>query len=171
MPFVLLVFGILFLVVSIRGTQGQFFALLKSEFVGTNSFVVWGSALLILGMIGYIRPIRPAAQAMMGLVLLVIVLANKGFFAQFNQAIRDPVGGQAPVSGQGSVVSGQTATGAAGVAAGSAGADAASAPTSTSASGGTGSTGSNIYDASGNWIGVGDPSFPQGLSPGQYFGA
>jgi len=91
----------------------------------------------------------------------VIVLANKGFFAQFNQAIRNPVGGQAPVSGQGSVVNGQTATGTAGGAASA----------QTSASGGTGSTGSNIYDASGNWIGVGDPSFPQGLSPGQYFGA
>ena len=100
MPFVLLILGMLFLVVAIRGTQGTFFTLLKSEFVGNNSFVVWGAALVILGLVAYIRPIRPAIQALMGLILLVIFLANKGgVFSQFNNAIRNPATINAPTSG------------------------------------------------------------------------
>ena len=92
MPFVLIALGVLFLVVSIQGTQGDLFALLKSEFVGSNSFLPWVAALLILGLLGYIRPIRPITHAFMLLVLLVLVLANGGkVFGRFNAAIRSPV--------------------------------------------------------------------------------
>ena len=91
MPFVLLALGILFFVVAIQGTQGSLFTLLKSEFVGTNSFVVWASALIIIGLLGYIKPIRPISHAMLVLIVLVMVLTNgKGFFSQFNSAIRSP---------------------------------------------------------------------------------
>ena len=91
MPFVLLALGILFLVVSIKGTQGDLFDLLKSEFAGSNSFIVWASALIILGLLAYIKPIRPIVHAFMVLLVLVLVLANHGhFFTQFNQAIRNP---------------------------------------------------------------------------------
>ena len=91
MPFVLIALGILFLVVSIQGTQGDLFALLKSEFVGTNSFLPWVAALLILGLLGYIRPIRPITHAFMLLIVLVLILANGGkVFSQFNTAIRSP---------------------------------------------------------------------------------
>ena len=99
MPFVLLAVGILFFIVAIQGTQGGLFALLKSEFVGTNSFVVWAAALVIIGLLGYIKPIRPISHAFLVLILLVLVLSNgKGFFSQFNAAIRSPV---APSVGSG----------------------------------------------------------------------
>ena len=99
MPFVLLFLGILFLIVAVRGTQDTFFSLLKSEFIGTNSFIVWGAALVILGLLAYVKPIRPAAQAMMGLVLLIIFLANKGgVFSQFNAALRAPATINAPAN-------------------------------------------------------------------------
>lgn len=92
MPFVFVVIGILFLVVAVRGTQTQMFALLKSEFVGTNSFVPWAAAILILGAIGYAKPIKPIADAMIGLIILVMLLANKGgFFSQLNAGINNPV--------------------------------------------------------------------------------
>lgn len=92
MPFVLIFLGILLLVVSIRGTQGDFFSLLQSEFAGSNSFVVWASAFIILGLLGYIRPIRPITHAFLVLLLLVLILTNgKGFVSQFNAAIRSPV--------------------------------------------------------------------------------
>jgi hypothetical protein len=91
MPFVLLALGILFLVVSIKGTQGDLFALLQSEFTGSNSFIIWASALIILGLLAYIKPIRPVVHAFMALIVLVLLLANHGhFFSQFNQAIRNP---------------------------------------------------------------------------------
>lgn len=92
MPFVFILIGLVFLVTAVRGTQSAMFTLLKSEFVGTNSFVPWVSAILILGAVGYAKPIRPVADAMIGLVILAMVLANKGgFFTAFNQAIRNPV--------------------------------------------------------------------------------
>ena len=100
MPFVLLALGILFFIVALQGTQGTLFTLLKSEFVGSNSFVVWASALIIIGLLGYIKPIRPISHAMLVLIVLVMVLTNgKGFFSQFNAAIRSPQSPSAPSSG------------------------------------------------------------------------
>lgn len=91
MPFVFLLIGITFLVSAIRGTQSAMFALVKSEFVGTNSFVPWVSAILILGFVGYARPVKPIADAMIGLVILAMVLSNKGgFFSSLNQQISNP---------------------------------------------------------------------------------
>jgi hypothetical protein len=97
MPFVLLALGILFFIVSLQGTQGSLFTLLKSEFVGTNSFVVWAAAFVIIGLLGYIKPIRPITHAFLVLLLLVLVLTNgKGFFSQFNSALRSPVAPSVP---------------------------------------------------------------------------
>ncbi len=99
MPFVFLIVGIVLLIVAVRGTHSQFFSLLKSEFTGSNNFLVWVMAIAILGALGFIKPIRPIALGMMGLVFLVMILKNGGgFFSQFNQQIANPV---APASGSG----------------------------------------------------------------------
>jgi hypothetical protein len=91
MPFIFALFGILFLVVAIQGTQGTMFALLKSEFVGTKSFIPWVSAILILGALGYVSKAKPVTDAMIGLILLVMLLANKGgFFSALNKGIVSP---------------------------------------------------------------------------------
>ena len=101
MPYALVILGVLLLVTAVRGTQGDLWSLLKSEFSGTNSFVVWASAFLILGMIGYIKTVRPATDALMMLVLFALIVKNRGgFFDQFNQAIRNPV---APAGGASAV--------------------------------------------------------------------
>lgn len=92
MPFVFAVLGLLFLVVAIQGTQSEAFTLIKGEFTGSNSFVVFAAAIAILGALAYIKPFRPIALSFIMLVVLVMVLANKGgFFAQFNAALRAPV--------------------------------------------------------------------------------
>lgn len=92
MPFVLLGVGVLFLVVAVRGTQGDFYKLLKSEFAGSNSFIPWIAAILVLGLAGYIKPIRPVTHAFIVLIILVLILANGGkVFGQFNDAIKSPV--------------------------------------------------------------------------------
>jgi hypothetical protein len=92
MPFVFLIVGLGFLVVAVRGTQKDAFALLQSEFSGPNSFVRWALAIFILGALGYIPVIKPVTRALLVLVLLVIILTNgKGLFAQFNTQVRNPV--------------------------------------------------------------------------------
>lgn len=91
MGFFFIVLGLAFLISAIRGTQSDMFLLLKSEFSGPQSFFTWASALLILGCIGYIKPVRPIADGMMVLILLVIVLKNQGgVFSQFNEQLRNP---------------------------------------------------------------------------------
>lgn len=167
MPIVFIVIGILFLVVAIRGTQGELYDVLKSELTGSNNWVVWASAIVILGLIGYWRRARPVTDAFIGLIFIVLVIANKGFFAKFNQGLRAPSTAQgtsgsvdallAPTSASGT----QTASNALGTTqmlSGPAAPPAPSAPTAnTSGSGGL----VNVYDNNGQWTGLADPSFVQ----------
>ena len=91
MPFVFVVVGLLFLVVAVRGTQDALFTLVKSEFTGPKGFIPWAAAIFILGAIGYAKPVKPIADAMIGLVLLAMILNNKGgIFKQFETQIANP---------------------------------------------------------------------------------
>jgi hypothetical protein len=102
MPFVFLIFGILFLVVAVRGTQDAFFGLIRDEFTGPGNFVVWVLAIIVLGALGYIRAIRPVADAFVGLIILAMVLNNKGgVVTQFQQAVKNPVSPPGGTGGQG----------------------------------------------------------------------
>jgi hypothetical protein len=92
MPFVFLFVGLLFLVTAIRGTDQAMFALVKSEFWGANSFVPWAAAILILAMVGYVKTVKPIADGLILLVILAMVVANKGgFFNMLNQGLKNPV--------------------------------------------------------------------------------
>lgn len=157
MPFVLLFLGFLFLVVAINGTQGDFFSLLKSEFTGANNFVVWIGAIMILGLLGYFRPIRPITHGLIALVFLVLILTQgTGFFDRFNAALKSPVapsasGGTAPAASMpGSLIS-------------SAAASPAPALATPSATGGTAPSspaGLDLvpdFDSNGGWIGYSRP--------------
>lgn len=114
MPFVFLVVGIGLLVTAIRGTQGTAYGLLENEFSGPNSFLKWALALMILGAAGYIKAIQPITRGLMVLVLLVIVLKNKGgLFASFNSQVANPVPASATGAGltSGAAISGVTPPG------------------------------------------------------------
>jgi hypothetical protein len=100
MPLIFLILGILFLVLARNNTQGDFETLLKSEFSGSQSFIVWVSALVILGLVGFWKPARPITDAAIGLIILVLILSNKGLFAQFNNALRNPTAPAVPASNQ-----------------------------------------------------------------------
>jgi hypothetical protein len=100
MPFVFIIVGLVFLVTAIRGTQSDMLGLVKSEFVGKNSFIPWASAILILGALGYVKTIRPVTDGMIMLVVLAMVLANKGGFASaLNNQIRNPIAPATPSAG------------------------------------------------------------------------
>ena len=62
-------------------------SLIKSEFTGKNNFVYWVLSILIVGAIGYIEPLKPISRAFLLLIVIVLFLANKGVFEQFNQAL------------------------------------------------------------------------------------
>ena len=101
MPFVFIILGLLLLIVAIKGTQAQLVILLKSEFTGPGSFVPFAAAIIILGAVGYIKPVKPVADGMIGLVILAMILGNKGgFFSSLNKGLANPVA-PAPVSSGG----------------------------------------------------------------------
>jgi hypothetical protein len=83
---------------AIRGTTSQFGSLLYSDFVSTNgqkSFLYWIVAITVIGGLGYIKSIRPLANAFLALLILVLFLSNKGVFAQFNSALNSVASGTA----------------------------------------------------------------------------
>lgn len=94
MAFVFLLLGFFLVLIAVRDQYKELSALLKSEFTGPNNFLAWGAAFLILGALGYIRPVRPVVNAMVLLLILVLILANRGgFFTRFNEAIRGGASG------------------------------------------------------------------------------
>lgn len=88
MPFVLLFVGVLFIVLAIKGTQRQFFSLLSGDFTGSGNFIYWVVSILIIGAVGYIPKLKVFSDSFLVLVILVLFIANKGFFSQFNSQLQ-----------------------------------------------------------------------------------
>jgi len=87
MPFILVSIGILMVVVGYRGTEKDFLALLKGDFTGQGNFFYWIVSLFVVGAVGYIPRLKPISNAFLVLILLMLVISNKGFFAQFNRQV------------------------------------------------------------------------------------
>ncbi len=87
MSFVLVIIGLFMLITGARGTHGELGALLKEDFVGPNNYFKWVVAMLIVGSLGYIKPIRPIANGILAIVILALFLSNKGFFTQFTSQL------------------------------------------------------------------------------------
>ena len=113
-PFVLGFIAIAMIAIGIRGQAQAAGTLLASEFTGAGSFIQWFLAIMILGLIGYYKPAKPVADAMLGLVIVAMVLVRGnpnapggGFIAQLENAFQTatPTAGT-PASGSGT--SGQT---------------------------------------------------------------
>ena len=88
MPYAFFVVGIVLLVASYRNTGGELAGQLKNDFgSGRTGFLPWFTALLVIGSIGYIRPLKPVANSLLVLVVVVLFLANRGIFASINSAV------------------------------------------------------------------------------------
>jgi hypothetical protein len=90
MPFIFTIFAILFIVIGARGQSSTAIALLKSEFTGPNSFIQFLIAILVVGFLGYLKPLKLISDGFLLLILISMFLANKGgFFAQFENALQN----------------------------------------------------------------------------------
>jgi hypothetical protein len=87
MPLIFLAVGVLFLVSAVRGTQGSLLALLKDDFTGQNNFLIWIAAVAMIGLIGLVDDFRAVSNAFLGLIVLVILISNKGFFSQLTAGL------------------------------------------------------------------------------------
>lgn len=99
MPYVLLLFGAVLFVSGIRGTNKDLWALVKGDFTGNKSFLLWIAAIAIVGGAGYIKPLKGLSVAFMTLLLIVLFLSNKGVIAQLQGYVNNPNPGGATVTG------------------------------------------------------------------------
>lgn len=95
MAFVLVVAGLLMIVTGARGTYAAFGAQVASEFQGQNNFLYWIAGIGGVGAVGYIPPLQTFSRLFMALIIIGMVLANRGIFAQLTSALKQ--GPQAPV--------------------------------------------------------------------------
>lgn len=94
MPFVLLIIGVILCTAGVRNTQSQLFSLVKGDFTGSNNFIAWTLAILVIGGLGYIQPLRPLSRSFMVLVIVVLIIANSrsgapngGFFTELKTGL------------------------------------------------------------------------------------
>jgi|SRR6185295_6286470 len=91
MPIALFFVGVVFITAGIRGTDEDLINLVKGDFEnkdGQRGFISWITAILIIGALGYIEPIKPISRAFLVLVVIVLFLTRGGFFDKFIKGIQ-----------------------------------------------------------------------------------
>jgi len=94
MPFALLLVGLVLLISGVKNTQDTLFSTVKGDFTGTDNFIYWFVAIIIIGAVGYIPKLKPVSTAFLALVIVVLFLKKGnstglggGFFAQATAAL------------------------------------------------------------------------------------
>lgn len=95
MPLLFLIVGTLFLVAAVRGEEqtNKLLALLRSDFVGPQNFLVWALAIGSVAGLGYIPRLKPFSNVFLALIFIVIILVRKDatgqdFFTSFFRQVR-----------------------------------------------------------------------------------
>lgn len=87
MPYALIVIGLAMVLSGVNGCYAALGSQLKTDFTGSQNFVIWVLAIMAVGAIGYVKDLREFSHYFLALIILAMVLSNKGFFANFSQAI------------------------------------------------------------------------------------
>lgn len=96
MAFVFTIVGLLMIVTGVKGTYAQFGSQVASDFTGSKPFTYWVFAIVSVGALGYIDALRTVSRMFLALIIVAMVLANRGFFSQLTSALK-----QGPVAPQG----------------------------------------------------------------------
>lgn len=87
MPFALVFIGLVMIVSGAKDTYRELGAELVSDFTGDGNFTFWIVAVGAVGAVGYIPALRTFSRLFMGLIILSMVLSNRGVFGKFNEAL------------------------------------------------------------------------------------
>ena len=98
MPLAFLIIGVVLVVVAIRDTYAILGQLLADDFTGSgagqgHSFLIWLAAIAAVGALGYIPDMKLPARLLLALVILALLISNKGVFAQAQQALGQTIPG------------------------------------------------------------------------------
>jgi len=89
MPIFFLLIGVLLIIVSVNDKMPDLTGLVKDGFNPTSGvgFPIWLVAIFVVGSLGYVKSMRPLANAFLVLIIVSMVLSNRGFFSKFKSAI------------------------------------------------------------------------------------
>ncbi len=87
MPFAILIVGLLLIIAGARDKTGELGGLIAGDFSGSGNFLIWGSAVAGVGSLGYVSEFRNVSRVFLGLIILSMLISDKGFFTQFYSAI------------------------------------------------------------------------------------
>lgn len=90
MPLFFLLVGALFIYTGFNGKLGELASLVKEDFSptdGSPGFAVWVIAIFVIGAIGYYKPAKPLSNAFLVLVIVSLILSNRGFFQRFKEGM------------------------------------------------------------------------------------
>lgn len=85
MPFLLIAVGLVLIVTGVRDTHAQLGAQLTKDFTGQQNFTVWILAIGSVGALGYIENLRTFSHYFLALIIIAMVLSNRGFFQKFTE--------------------------------------------------------------------------------------
>lgn len=88
MPYALVIFGLIMVVTAAKGTHVALGNQLVKDFSGPGNFIYWILAIIVLGVISKTPQGEKLAKPFLILVLVAMLVSNKGFFAQFMAAIK-----------------------------------------------------------------------------------
>lgn len=86
MPFLLILVGIALMGAVLRGQEDRLFQVLRDDFTGSNNFVAWMMAIIILGVVANtFEAARPLAEGFVILVVVALLVSNQGFWEKFKE--------------------------------------------------------------------------------------
>lgn len=87
MPFALVTIGLILIVVGAKGTQREFGSELRADFTGPGNFTFWIASVGAVGALGYVESLKTFSRAFMALIIVSMILSNRGFFQKFMEAL------------------------------------------------------------------------------------
>lgn len=88
MPFALVFIGLLLIVTGAKNTYREFGAELTEDFTGDGNFTWWIVSLGSIGALGYIKELQTFSRLFMTLIIVAMLLSNRGVFAQLTGALQ-----------------------------------------------------------------------------------
>lgn len=88
MPFALLIIGLILVITGAKDTHRAMGSQLAKDFTGQGNFFWWLAAIFLMGAVGKIPGMQNFSRALMGLVIVVLLISNKGIFANLTSALQ-----------------------------------------------------------------------------------
>jgi hypothetical protein len=92
MPLFLILFGVLLMIAALRNKLDDLTAVLKDDFTGANNYFVWVLAIGLIVALGNIDDLKPVSNAFLTLVIVIILLANRGLLPSFIEQVKRGTG-------------------------------------------------------------------------------